>query len=173
MLYIAVAELFAKSEENFAVTIESEGQTNLFSMLSFFGGALIMLSTDIITHQFCGHENAESYHMDAGKQNVTTQNVTTYHMDAGKQNVTNKQNTTQKKDVMMEQVEIDEIEADIKDAKNNNEKETEANEFNADKMYTLGLKTVLAIALHNFPEGLASYLSTIADGRTGLAITFG
>jgi ZIP family zinc transporter len=40
-------------------------------------------------------------------------------------------------------------------------------------MYRLGLSTVGAIALHNFPEGLAAFLATVAERRTGLGIAFG
>lgn len=33
-----------------------------------------------------------------------------------------------------------------------------------------GLMSGLAIALHNFPEGLATFVATIADPSAGLAI---
>merc|ERR1712080_286005 len=46
-------------------------------------------------------------------------------------------------------------------------------EIDKNAVYHMGLKTVLAIVLHNFPEGLSSFLATIADGRTGVGITFG
>jgi ZIP family zinc transporter len=34
----------------------------------------------------------------------------------------------------------------------------------------MGAMTGLAIALHNFPEGLATFVATLADSSTGLAI---
>lgn len=39
--------------------------------------------------------------------------------------------------------------------------------------YSLGLTSCFAIALHNLPEGIAAFLSTILDGRDGMAIAFG
>jgi ZIP family zinc transporter len=36
----------------------------------------------------------------------------------------------------------------------------------------MGLITGLAIALHNFPEGLATFVATLADARLGIAVAF-
>jgi ZIP family zinc transporter len=36
----------------------------------------------------------------------------------------------------------------------------------------MGLITGLAIALHNFPEGLATFVATLADARLGVAVAF-
>ncbi len=36
----------------------------------------------------------------------------------------------------------------------------------------MGLFTALAIAIHNFPEGLATFISALDDPQTGIAITF-
>jgi len=41
------------------------------------------------------------------------------------------------------------------------------------RLYRAGLTTVLAIALHNFPEGLATFLAARTSARTGLAVAFG
>jgi len=49
----------------------------------------------------------------------------------------------------------------------------EASSEDAANLYKLGINTVVAITLHNFPEGLATYLSSCADGRTGISIAFG
>jgi len=34
----------------------------------------------------------------------------------------------------------------------------------------MGLFTALAIAIHNFPEGVATFLAALEDPRTGVAI---
>ena len=41
------------------------------------------------------------------------------------------------------------------------------------ELYRVGLSTMAAIAIHNFPEGFAAFLAIAADGRTGLGIAFG
>jgi len=38
------------------------------------------------------------------------------------------------------------------------------------KLYRMGLFTALAIAIHNFPEGLATFVSAIKDTKLGIAI---
>ena len=38
------------------------------------------------------------------------------------------------------------------------------------KLYRMGLFTALAIAIHNFPEGLATFISAIKDTKLGIAI---
>ena len=35
---------------------------------------------------------------------------------------------------------------------------------------TMGLKTALAIGLHNFPEGLATFVATLADPKIGMVL---
>ncbi len=39
------------------------------------------------------------------------------------------------------------------------------------KLYRMGLFTALAIAIHNFPEGLATFVSALKDTKLGIAIT--
>jgi ZIP family zinc transporter len=43
-----------------------------------------------------------------------------------------------------------------------------AEKFN--KLYRMGLFTALAIAIHNFPEGLATFVSALRDTKLGIAI---
>ncbi len=41
---------------------------------------------------------------------------------------------------------------------------------NKDKLYRMGIFTAIAIAIHNFPEGLATFISAIEDPSLGIAI---
>ena len=41
---------------------------------------------------------------------------------------------------------------------------------NFKKLYRMGLCTALAIAIHNFPEGLATFISALKDTKLGVAI---
>lgn len=41
---------------------------------------------------------------------------------------------------------------------------------NFKKLYRMGLFTALAIAIHNFPEGLATFISALTDTKLGIAI---
>ena len=44
------------------------------------------------------------------------------------------------------------------------------NEIEKKKLIKMGLVTALAIGLHNFPEGLATFVGTLADVRIGLSL---
>jgi len=46
----------------------------------------------------------------------------------------------------------------------------EIQELSPEKLHRMGLFTALAIAIHNFPEGLATFMATLSDPTLGLAI---
>lgn len=50
------------------------------------------------------------------------------------------------------------------------EAETEATVSDADKLMKMGTFAALAIAIHNFPEGIATFMSTLQDPSLGIAI---
>ena len=41
------------------------------------------------------------------------------------------------------------------------------------KLALMGLKTALAIAIHNFPEGLATFVATLDSVEVGISMAFG
>ncbi|MFI3260087.1 MAG: ZIP family metal transporter, partial [bacterium] len=40
------------------------------------------------------------------------------------------------------------------------------------KLFKLGIFTAVAISIHNFPEGLATFMATLEDPSLGIAIAF-
>merc|ERR1712014_244291 len=40
------------------------------------------------------------------------------------------------------------------------------------KLHRMGINTALAIAIHNFPEGLATFVATLADPAVGMTLAF-
>ncbi|MGM9948796.1 MAG: zinc transporter ZupT [Lysinibacillus sp.] len=53
---------------------------------------------------------------------------------------------------------------------NKAETETETKLADADKLLKMGTFTALAIAIHNFPEGIATFMSALQDPSLGIAI---
>lgn len=49
--------------------------------------------------------------------------------------------------------------------------DNESKALNFRKLYRMGLMTALAIWIHNFPEGIATFMSAIKDPALGIAIT--
>ncbi len=41
---------------------------------------------------------------------------------------------------------------------------------NSDKLYRMGIFSAIAIAVHNFPEGLATFVAALGDSQMGIAI---
>ncbi len=50
-------------------------------------------------------------------------------------------------------------------------KENEKNLDNSGKLYRMGIFSALAIAIHNFPEGLATFMAALSDPTLGVSIT--
>jgi ZIP family zinc transporter len=50
--------------------------------------------------------------------------------------------------------------------------ESKSKQQEFEKLYRTGLVTALAIAIHNFPEGLATFFSTLQDPSVGIPIAF-
>lgn len=148
MIYVAVAELFGKSEGEFLDDGHSEQLAKLYATLSFFAGAFAMYFLDIITHGFGVDAHGEE------------SNLANFDRIFAKGQDPDKKKDGENLDLMVPENKKD-ISIDIESSAGKK------------RLYAMGVKTVIAIMLHNFPEGLASYLSTIADGRTGLGITFG
>jgi ZIP family zinc transporter len=52
----------------------------------------------------------------------------------------------------------------VEDMDNNNEKKKYK------KLYRMGILTALAVAIHNFPEGIATFMAALNDPKVGIAI---
>lgn len=52
------------------------------------------------------------------------------------------------------------------------ELESKKKELNTNKLLRMGVLTALAIAIHNFPEGIATFLSALNNPKLAVAVTF-
>lgn len=157
MMFVAVAELFSKSEEAFAEAGADEAGAKIGAVLSFFGGVVFMFGSNELVNLIAPEHQVfelSSYSPEAGSKKRAGSDVP-YDVsgEAGGQAVGDP-----------------EIQ---KDCMTTAKSTTEADTATINTMQRLGLRTCLAIALHNFPEGLAAFVATMADGRSGLGIAFG
>ena len=258
MIFVAVAELFGKSEELFAEAGYSEALSKLCAVLSFFGGCLFVFLTNLLVecispdehHVFelasttgtGWHKHDDPYEKNrqaassSAKKSKTVPVTTTggpddqpvvvsvaaadtdvdeYDAEARLQRLQNLQRrammaVTQKtKSWQDEQEDQRRQEEKLPDANAKAPSPTTTTTTTAaanaaadaaaasnttassltsswsccrrrkngaeDKkgLYRMGLKVCLAVALHNFPEGLACFLAAMADGRSGFGIAFG
>jgi len=111
MIYISFVEIFPDARLAF-IDRFGEFQGNLFTLIAFFGGMLLIALIDKFI------PSAENPH------------------------------------------EMRSLEA------MNNEKKA----LNFRKLYRLGIMTALAVGIHNFPEGIATFMSAMKDPKLGIAI---
>jgi len=187
MTYVSFVDIFPKTIVSFAeVDGIDDGDAYLYTTLCFFGGALVMLLVDFIVKILSGHshDNAIS-EVDNGGEDISGQQCFTCSPDPvgdleivqdqaneiikkeqeskdGSDDVSNEENaaTVEKSGNHGSQAE------DVEDLKKEKEKK---------KLIKMGMNTAIAIALHNFPEGLATFVATVNDPRVGavLAIAIG
>lgn len=50
--------------------------------------------------------------------------------------------------------------------------EMDKNQSHDHKLYRIGLMTAVALAIHNFPEGIATFISSLEDPELGMTIAF-
>lgn len=111
MIYISFVEIFPEAKHSF-VNYFGEFTGNLYTVISFFGGMLLIALIDKFIPNFENpHEIRSVESMDNPK---------------------------------------------------------EAARYN--KLYRMGILTAVAVAIHNFPEGIATFMSAINDPAIGIAI---
>ncbi|MEE1130633.1 MAG: zinc transporter ZupT [Caryophanon sp.] len=59
---------------------------------------------------------------------------------------------------------------EVKSVEDVQQAQLQQNDMEADRLMKMGLFTALAIAIHNFPEGIATFMSVIQDPSVGVAV---
>ncbi|MCF8357187.1 MAG: zinc transporter ZupT [Prolixibacteraceae bacterium] len=111
MIYVSFVEIFPSAMDEFSAKL-GDKQAILYTILSFFGGMLIIGLIDKFIPSF---ENPHEMHK-------------------------------------IEELESVSLEKKYK------------------KLYRMGILTALALAIHNFPEGIATFMSALEDPEVGIAI---
>ena len=166
MLYVSFVEIFAtKAIESFNEVSPDHGAK--WGTLCFFAGIIATYFMDFIVHaigewQKRHSESGSSNHehpadMLAGERALFT--------DAAA--AANSEETS---------VDLEQVSAPVAHEFDNPTKEHLKQlphgfeHHDKEKLKNMGLMTGLAIALHNFPEGLATFMAALADAKLGLAL---
>lgn len=204
MTYVSFAEIFVKSVDEFTVAIGDEDLGYIYATLSFFGGVVLMLILDLITWLISGkkghsHEPVENQSSELAKDEDEL------HIQPHCVGMCNHSGDPVEALNKWQEKAEEEIEANEREHNGTGTKAsvgTGSNACNDDsidgdgnvdteskdvfvencpedrekrKLKKMGLSTALAIALHNFPEGLATFVATLQDPAVGavLAIAIG
>lgn len=190
MIYLSFVELLAdEAIQEFEEHGVSSNRAFMYANLCFFGGILVTYGLDLVVHSLLKGK-PDMHHADlelmsqvegrpAADQNVAAEEVVDGEAQAG---VAGDDETVPEDFVedILHPTEraVSRVEGmpehDVQRLAYLYEQDKEAGIEAASKHYSRldksSLVTALAVGLHNFPEGLAVFFATIADGRLGGAL---
>jgi len=196
MIYVSLLEIIVKSQSHFMDAGYSEGYASLYSTLCFFAGMLGMMVNEKIIHYIGGdHDHAVNQKTETVNGIETDQNISVphcigssddpiaeleeWHKNADEENKKLSENATQGESMVSDTEQKDpescQSEKDNNDNILTSTKDAEKIDWEAKKLIQMGTSTALAIAIHNFPEGLATFVAALEDPKVGavLAIALG
>jgi len=185
MLYVSFIEIFGKSVDAFESSGLNSSDSYLFATLCFFVGFVLMnlmnmlvhiLDPDDITHDDIDFEIFENVAQESEEPfaNVDAINLSTPEPQALTEEGIELQNnrleggTANSSTLKHRQKELDleDNRSVVSLAESLHDKKKKIDE----KLHRMGLVTALAIGVHNFPEGLATFVATLDNPTVGLAL---
>jgi len=202
MVYVSFVEIFSKSVADFGEVVD-EDLGYIYATLSFFGGVVVMLLTDVAVKYLSGehhHSPEDIQNPNAGsveKGNVELEVVAPHCVGCADDPVGDLNEWQQRAEEELEgrgdtntKTSATNIDAEISDGNNSHDSFTDEQDsgnkviventptkeaYEQKKLVKMGYSTALAIAIHNFPEGLATFVAALDDPSVGavLAIAIG
>ncbi|CAB9508711.1 Zinc transporter ZupT [Seminavis robusta] len=177
--YLAFVDIFPESTEFFAADATTEQGENLASTratLCFFSGILIMYALDAVTHKISPHSHSHDLPV---APNASDHTGSTKSVDMAEEQLDEEKVATKNESVV--HVTVDpKCDASIDEEAASSSSELEDDETsrlltNEEKssLWRSGLSTALALILHNVPEGLITYVSTVNNPSVGAALAIG
>eukprot|EP00548_Thalassiothrix_antarctica_P018995 CAMPEP_0194194188 /NCGR_PEP_ID=MMETSP0154-20130528/75444_1 /TAXON_ID=1049557 /ORGANISM="Thalassiothrix antarctica, Strain L6-D1" /LENGTH=452 /DNA_ID=CAMNT_0038918591 /DNA_START=371 /DNA_END=1733 /DNA_ORIENTATION=- len=199
MTYVSFVEIFPKSSDSFGEAGIEENTSYVYATLCFFGGGIIMLILDFLVKSLSGQSHDHNIPADnkgsggeiQGQQCFTCSPDPVGDLDR----LQNQADSIIRQENDPDEREFDpdkEYDADAPDdtklqspkdvyvpddtklQSSKDEEDLTKPEENK-RLVTMGINTAIAIGLHNFPEGLATFVAALDDPRVGavLAIAIG
>jgi len=166
MLYVSFVEIFVKSQDSFAGDGKGENDAYFCATLCLFAGMLLLRLISWFVHAL---DKNHSCDLDALDEAIEAAEKKEVVEAAGSDSEVPPQLAEDVNPAVKQ--EPNEREADdSKQAKSEREERQKQAQ-----LQRMGLNTAAAIAIHNFPEGLATFVATLAEPSVGatLAIAIG
>jgi len=165
MLYVSFCEILVKSKMAFEGAKYSHEEAVGYSTLCFFGGVMIMKIIDFIYHtvvkspvstECCGTSSVDEEQKDrcGPSEGQEAGEANRQSLDAGDVELRDKKETA---------VVTPSVDMDLSGLEH----------INQLKLRKMGALTAFAVAIHNFPEGLATFMATIESLEVGIPLAFG
>jgi zinc transporter, ZIP family len=155
MIYVSFVEMFSESIHMFSEAGLSDSLASLYTFLAFFGGMAICKSIDIFVHYLDG----DNHHHGADEPPSVA--VELRDVSHNKNNDDDEEEDVEKKVEESKQLDVEIGSSD--DTKKKLDHDRGA-------LQKMGLLTAAAVALHNFPEGLATFIGALDDTSVGATL---
>ncbi|CAJ1946694.1 unnamed protein product [Cylindrotheca closterium] len=180
MTYVSFVEIFIKSYVGFEDAGYERSQAYVYSTFCFFGGVVLMILLNVVVAKLLGedsHHHAGPVNPVSQQQHQRENNRTTQLPSSEAKESEDQQDGGSAKgsdDDFVENlplsngnapVVVGDVGGDsISDDESPKDKEEQR------KLIKMGMNTALAIALHNFPEGLATFVAAVDDPSVGTVL---
>ena len=173
MIYISLVDIYGKAMTGFADSGHDEEKCFIFTTLSFFGGIITMmfLNRIIIDRLLLGADEQSSHeacHLACPSDYENVQRMTDIiqkNQGTGDQ----VENESGEEGTEVENESGEEGTEEIQD----NEALPTTKEHADEVLFKMGVKTAIAIALHNLPEGLVTFIAYLTDPTVGIVLAIG
>jgi len=155
MVYVSLIEIWPEAYIQFEELTEDKQVVHIYTSLSFFGGIWLGFLCSKVVH-WCEHRYAvrKISHQSKERLAVEMQSDDKYEApDWIKRHSVSESEESQSPAVV------------IMSSSNRDEQEKK-------RLLHTGIITAVSIALHNFPEGLVTFLAALADWKVGVATAF-
>lgn len=198
MTYVSFVEIFGKAEESFVNAGHKKNHAYIYATLCFFGGVLTMLALNLIVDALHGGKEHGHSHDDVipKKTKKSTRESVDKQLQKGVSDGPPCCSSDPVKQLNDFQRMASVIEHEIEDAAkeatdetpNDDERPTiekkesleDVDEENVqivagdkdetERLHKMGMSTAIAIGLHNFPEGLATFVAALQDPKVGAVL---
>jgi len=161
MIYVSFVEMFSESVASFHESGESESASGAWAAMCLFGGMALCKVLDMIVHRI--RKN------DVPLERALPENISESkgsNLDADNSDDTAIELGSSKKMPLSEESKASAVDPDVGDSKD----DVSTNSLRDGSLSKMGLLTGLAVALHNFPEGLATFVGTLDDASVGASL---
>jgi len=171
MIYISMIDIWGKSVVGFVDAGHDEGDAMIYATLSFFGGCLLMIILDFLVDKMLAWDQARAT-AKGGNTNVVHASLMDGTAEDG--GALNKMRTDFENKVLSKQAGEEDGEPIEKVVESENIERTDTTTGEkGEELKHMGWAMAAAIAIHNFPEGMITYLAYTTDSAVGIALAIG
>ena len=181
MIYVSFAEIYGvKAVESFTEVCNGDSNCGWrYASLCFFSGLIFMYGLDFVVHRI----NDVDCFRGMKRSSATVQSGGASHdhslcvhgdLEECKRGIAKAESGLSEVNVRMEmkrtgEPSTDDSEIDIT-VDNVDLTDVHHKAIEAKQLKNMGIMTAIAIGLHNFPEGLATFVAAVADSKLGVAL---